>query len=72
MCVCVAVSSSAGLPAEGLLHRHTGPAVPHGGGLLEDDVGLELSLNRHADGAEGERTGSTILQKVSIYTPVYN
>lgn len=50
-CVC------SGLQTEGLLHRHSGPAPPHRGRLLEDGVGMEMSLHRHAHGAPGEGAG---------------
>lgn len=50
-CVC------SGLQTEGLLHRHSGPSPPHRGRLLEDGVGMEMSLHRHAHGAPGEGAG---------------
>lgn len=46
-----------GLPTEGLLHRHPGAPGAHGGGLLEDGLGVEVPRGRDADGAPGERAG---------------
>lgn len=37
-----------GLQAEGLFYRNPGPPVSHGGRLLEDGVGVEVSFNRYA------------------------
>uniref|UniRef100_A0A8C7KGE4 protein-tyrosine-phosphatase n=1 Tax=Oncorhynchus kisutch TaxID=8019 RepID=A0A8C7KGE4_ONCKI len=36
------------LLTEGLLHRYPRSSVPHGGGLLEDGVGVQVSLYCHA------------------------
>lgn len=47
----------AGLPSEGLLHGEPGPAAAHHRGLLEDDLGVEKLLHRHAHRAGGERAG---------------
>lgn len=46
-----------GLPAEGLLHRHPGAPGTHGGGLLEDGLGVEVPRDRDADRSPGERAG---------------
>ena len=51
------LSPSSGLPPEGLVHRQPGPSPAHAGGLLEDDLGVEELLHRHADGAGGEGPG---------------
>lgn len=56
MCVCVC----SGLQTEGLLHRHSGPSPTHGGGLLEDGVGMEVSLHCHAHRAPGEGAGKQL------------
>lgn len=47
-----------GLPAEGLFYRNPGPAVSHSGGLLEDGVGVEVSLDRYAHRAQREGAGT--------------
>ncbi|XP_061561698.1 receptor-type tyrosine-protein phosphatase epsilon isoform X3 [Phycodurus eques] len=54
------VSPFYGIPTEGLLHRHAGPAAAHRGGLLEDGVGVEVSLHRHAHRAPGEGAGQVL------------
>lgn len=47
-----------GLQAEGLFYRNPGPLVSHGGGLLEDGVGVEVSFNRYAHRAQRKRAGT--------------
>ena len=46
-----------GLQAERLLHRHPGPSATHRRGLLENGVGVEMSLHCHAHWAPGEGAG---------------
>lgn len=46
-----------GLQAKGLLHCHPGASTPHGRGLLENGVGMEMSLHCHAHRAPGEGAG---------------
>lgn len=46
-----------GLQAEGLLHCHPGPSLPHCRGFLENGVGMEMSLYCHAHRGPGEGAG---------------
>lgn len=47
-----------GLQAEGLFYRNPGPPVSHGGGLLEDGVGVEVPFNRYAHRTQREGAGT--------------
>ncbi|MEQ2161188.1 hypothetical protein GOODEAATRI_007253, partial [Goodea atripinnis] len=46
------------LQAEGLFYRNPGPPVSHCGGLLEDGVGVEVSLNRYAHRTQRKGAGT--------------
>lgn len=41
-------SRDSGIQTQGLLHRHTGPSAAHSGGLLENGLGVEMSLHGNA------------------------
>lgn len=66
VCVC----RDSGLQAEGLLHCHPGPSDAHGGGFLEDGVGMEVSLHCHAHWAPGEGAGKLWLTAALTTTAV--
>lgn len=53
VCVCFA-----GVQTEGLFHRDAGSSVKHGGGFLENGLGVEVSLDRNADRTTGARSGT--------------
>lgn len=46
-----------GLPAERLLHCYPGPPGPHGGGFLEDGLGVEVPHHCDAHRGAGARAG---------------
>lgn len=62
----------AGLPSEGLLYGEPGPAAAHHRGLLEDDLGVEKLLHRHAHRAGGERAGMRMNYIYKYYLLFHN